>query len=88
MSNLIAFESASKLVDYQIITIRGRIEFRGRYRRDLEKPSWHYYERDDGQILHFRKRHMVCVIGGKFPSLSKNKRKKEMKEVQNGCNKE
>lgn len=88
MVKMIAFESARKLVDYEIITVRGRIIFRGRYRRDLEKPAWHYYERDDGQILHFRKRHMVCVIGGKFPPLSKNKIKKEKEEVQNECNKE
>lgn len=34
----------------------------GWYRRDLEKPNWHYYEDAEGSILHIRKEHMICVI--------------------------
>ncbi len=34
--------------------------FTGKYRRDLEKKNWHYYETKHG-ILHFRKENMVAV---------------------------
>jgi hypothetical protein len=44
-----------------IHTTVGKIEFEGKYRRDLEAVNWHYYERIDGTILHFRKEHMVYV---------------------------
>jgi hypothetical protein len=42
-------------------TTKGSLEFNGHYRRDLEKPNWHYYETTDGCLLHFRKEHMVYV---------------------------
>ena len=46
----------------QIALINGStIEFTGKYRRDLEKPNWHYYEDEDGDLHHFRKEHMVMV---------------------------
>ena len=35
--------------------------FIGFYRRDMEKPNWHYYETEQGDILHFRKENMVAV---------------------------
>lgn len=52
------------LVDFHIVTICGEISFKGRYRRALETKNWHYYEREDGLLLHFRKEHLVCVMGG------------------------
>jgi len=39
-----------------------QINFVGFYRRDLEKPNWHYYETKDGNIYHFRKEFMCAVI--------------------------
>ncbi|MBI9090123.1 MAG: hypothetical protein JEZ12_12985 [Desulfobacterium sp.] len=30
----------------------------------MEKPNWHYYETDKGEIFHFRKEHMVAVLEG------------------------
>ena len=40
------------------------ITFMGRYRRDLEKPQWHYYETEEGKIQHFRKSAMQGVLKG------------------------
>ena len=37
-------------------------EFNGWYRRDLEKPNWHYYESVDGTMYHCRKENMIAVI--------------------------
>ena len=42
-------------------TTVGKIEFVGIYRRDLEVANWHYYEKADGTMLHFRKEHLVYV---------------------------
>ena len=36
--------------------------FTGKHLPERERPNWHYYEREDGAILHFRKEHMVLVI--------------------------
>ncbi len=40
------------------------VSFIGKYRRDLEKPNWHYYEASGGDIFHFKKFEMVAVIEG------------------------
>lgn len=45
-----------------IVTTIGKIDIVGFYRRDLEKPNWHYYEDSEGNIYHFRKEHLVYVI--------------------------
>jgi len=45
----------------RIATVHGDIEFEGKYRRDLETKNWHYYEKDDGKLMHFRKIYMVMV---------------------------
>jgi len=50
--------------EYKKITIATTKETRiitAVYRRDLEKPNWHYYELDDGSLFHVRKEHMVYV---------------------------
>jgi hypothetical protein len=49
--------------EYRVFTTVGDIVFKGKYRKDLETPNWHYYEREDGIILHFRKEYMIAVIG-------------------------
>ena len=36
--------------------------FNGKHLPGLEKPNWHYYQTDDGYMIHCRKEHMVCVI--------------------------
>jgi len=38
--------------------------FIGKHRRDLETNNWHYYEKVDGELIHFRKEHMIAVVGG------------------------
>lgn len=43
-----------------------KYEFIGRYRRDLERPHWHYYEEEDGTIHHFRKSKIMCVTSKKI----------------------
>lgn len=46
----------------RIITTAGSVDFTGIHRPDLEKPNWHYYQREDGKIMHFRKEHMIAVV--------------------------
>ena len=47
---------------YWIVTTYGEWEFNGKYLKDREKPNWHYYQNEEGEILHFRKEHMVVLI--------------------------
>ena len=61
------------MTEYKIITTVGEIEFNGKYRRDLETNHWHYYEKDDGTICHFRKEHMVAVFGDNAESITADK---------------
>jgi len=44
-----------------IVTTKEKIVIRAKYKRDLERPNWHYYELDDGSLFHVRKDHMVSV---------------------------
>ncbi len=46
----------------KVITTATEIEFVGKHKPEMEKPNWHYYETESGQIYHFRKEHMVAVI--------------------------
>lgn len=46
----------------EIQTITSVIKFTGKYLRDREKQNWHYYETNEGTIIHLRKDHMVYVI--------------------------
>ena len=45
-----------------VYTTQGAHQIFGRHMPEREKPNWHYYEDQDGTILHCRKEHMVCVI--------------------------
>lgn len=38
------------------------LEFIGKYRRDLEQKNWHYYEKEDGCLVHVKKDNMLAVI--------------------------
>lgn len=64
--------TTNDMPEYQILTTQGQIEFTGKYRLDLETNNWHYYEKDDGTIIHFRKEHMVAVIGETAESIKAN----------------
>ena len=55
-------ESQKPFKAMRIVTTVGVVSFIGRYRRDLEAANWHYYETEKGDILHFRKEHMVAVL--------------------------
>ncbi len=44
----------------------GKVSFNGKYRRDLETKNWHYYEKTNGRILHFKKEHMTYVEGNRL----------------------
>jgi len=59
--------------DLMVLLDMGKICFKGKYRRDLEAPNWHYYETEDGNIFHFKKSHMVAV----FENLSQTRASKE-----------
>lgn len=48
--------------DITLVVIGGQYNFTGKYRKDLEKPNWHYYEEEKGAIIHCRKEHMIMVI--------------------------
>ena len=47
--------------EYKIITTHTEDIFRGKYLKEREKPNWHYYITEHGEILHYRKEHMVSV---------------------------
>ena len=57
-------ESQKPFKTMRIVTTVGVVAFIGRYRRDLEAANWHYYETNKGDILHFRKEHLIAVIEG------------------------
>jgi hypothetical protein len=44
------------------LTNNDSIHFAGKYLRERQQANWHYYEGEKGEIYHFRKEHMVCVI--------------------------
>lgn len=50
--------------NYIVKTTKGEVTFRGRYRKDLETPNWHYYETSAGGMIHFRKEHIVYIQSG------------------------
>ncbi|HCY85360.1 MAG TPA: hypothetical protein DHV36_09530 [Desulfobacteraceae bacterium] len=60
--------------EYQIYTTidENPFCFVGKYRRDLETSNWHYYEKESGEICHFRKDHMVAVFGDDAESIKKS----------------
>ena len=45
-----------------VFTTGDQIDFNGEYLPEREKANWHYYQLDDGYILHCRKEHMVYVL--------------------------
>ena len=47
-----------------VLSLDLKVTFIGKYRRDLEKPNWHYYEDKTGNIQHFRKDQMIAVLEG------------------------
>ncbi|MGM5482344.1 MAG: hypothetical protein ACQESF_02675 [Nanobdellota archaeon] len=51
----------NKFKEITIVTTAEQINITAIYRRDLEATNWHYYECDDGSLLHVRKEHMVYV---------------------------
>lgn len=46
---------------YTILTTADKLTFCGIHRKDKETENWHYYETTEGEMLHFRKAHMVVV---------------------------
>jgi hypothetical protein len=47
---------------YRIALTEGNmIQGTYKHRPDLEKTNWHYYEREDGKIVHIRKDKMIFV---------------------------
>ena len=43
--------------------------FNGRYCRDLETKNWHYYEREDGVMVHLRKDGKGYIIGDSYNNI-------------------
>jgi hypothetical protein len=51
----------SEFKKYTIVTTVNEFYFVGKHLPERETNNWHYYECNDGMIMHFRKEHMVCV---------------------------
>jgi len=45
-----------------VFTTGNYIDFDGKHLPERETPNWHYYQLDDGHILHCRKEHIVYVL--------------------------
>ena len=71
-------------VKTKLITTVCEYEFVGRYVRELETDNWHYYEKEDGIILHVRKEHLVMVIGGDMEYTKANKEPNPFKTGKHG----
>lgn len=56
-------DKGEQMSDYTIATLYGEISFTGRYCPEIKSDSWHYYEKRNGTVIHFRKDHMVYVDG-------------------------
>ncbi|MBU0792133.1 MAG: hypothetical protein KKC55_16935 [Gammaproteobacteria bacterium] len=39
-------------------------KFKGKYLREMETEKWHYYEDDQGNIIHFPKDNFAAVVEG------------------------
>jgi len=72
--NEVAEMSNPDMKEYAIYTTASEDPFCfvGVYRRDLETEKWHYYEKENGEICHFRKEHMVAVFGDTAESVKKS----------------
>lgn len=46
---------------YTITTVAKEFSFIGKHRKDLERPNWHFFEKQDGKIIHFRKENLVAI---------------------------
>lgn len=66
---------------YCIVTTAGDFNFNGKYCRDLETDKWHYYERDDKIIIHFRKDHIVAVIGDTAENILMSRKEKSDESI-------
>jgi hypothetical protein len=57
-------EDSKEFPRKHIVLSCGRlIIINAKYRRDLETNNWHYYEQDNGRVVHFRKEHIAFVEG-------------------------
>lgn len=50
------------------------LEFIGRYVRELETNNWHYYERDDGIVIHIKKDGSMIVTGDTIENIKANRK--------------
>lgn len=49
--------------------------FNGRYVRELETTNWHYYEIEDGSVLHVKKDFIAWVKGNTVKTIKKERSK-------------
>lgn len=74
---------AEKYYDITVGLVGGGVRnFRGRYLPELETNNWHYYEKNNGRIVHFRKDQMVYVDGGTIAHVKDAERIKNHVKVQ------
>jgi len=61
LSRTLPIFKGNKMKNYIIGTTTDYVEFKGKYSRILQTKNWHYYEKEDGTVIRFRKEHMVSV---------------------------
>lgn len=61
--NFEEFESEIKKVTVTLVKdgVEKNVTFIGKHRPDMETKNWHYFEKDNGNMIHFKKKHMVFV---------------------------
>lgn len=64
------------MIPYVVSTTAGKVRFTGKYRKDLETNNWHYWEQNNGIVIHFRKEHIVYVEGIHIKDMEKEKNEK------------
>lgn len=68
---------SKEMIPYVVATILGKERFIGKYRRDLETSNWHYWEKNTGVVIHFRKEHIVYVEGMPIKEMEKQRIEKD-----------
>ena len=48
-------------------------QFNGTYRRDLQTDNWHFWEDENGEILHISKSSIESVFGDSAEKIIKNR---------------
>lgn len=59
--------------EYELHGAWGVFIFKGKYLRELETKNWHYYEREDGVIIHLSKSGSHFLVGDTLAGIKQNR---------------